>query len=160
TAKDSRAGNPTTVTTYNTFLPLAGMIATVKTSIGSQLISEIDYTYNPSGAGGATAPQVTKVVRKRNDLNGAALPAIETDYTSFDAYNNPLTVVTTNQADGSTSTVTNTFTNDTTNWILGELTSTTVENVVGTSDITRHFNYTPDATTGYNTKTVLEQGNS
>jgi RHS repeat-associated protein len=160
TAKDSRAGNPTTLMSYNTTLPLAGMLAESKVTVGTQIISQTDYTYNAGGVGGSTAPTLSKVVHTRNDLNGTALPTIETDYTSYDAYNNPLTIVTTNQADGSTSTVTNTFTNDTTNWILGELTSTVVENVVGTSDITRHFNYTPDPTTGYNAKTVLEQGSS
>jgi RHS repeat-associated protein len=160
TAKDSRTGNPTTVKAYKTSLPLAGLLGSTKVSVGTQLISEVDYTYNTGGVGGSSTPTLAKVVYTRNDLSGAALPTIETDYNSYDAYNNPLTIVTTNQADGSTSTVTNTFTNDTTNWILGELTSTVVENVVGTSDITRHFNYTPDPTTGYNTKTALEHGST
>ncbi|MBV9991179.1 MAG: VCBS repeat-containing protein [Alphaproteobacteria bacterium] len=161
TSVDSRAGNPTTTSSFITTGPLQGFMKSRQVAIGSVVVYRADYTTNYNVLLGANNVQIAEILVTRRDLNGTSLPTIKTDFPSYDSYGNPLTITTTNLSDSSTSTTTNTYTNDdSSNWILGQLKSTTVENVVGSSDITRHFNYTPDAATGYNTKTVLEQGNT
>jgi RHS repeat-associated protein len=78
-----------------------------------------------------------------NDLNVAAYPSVTTTHT-FDCDSNPTntcygdetqTVLT--RSDGSSATTNNTYTEDATDWLLGRVTSSSVDSIVGSSNITR-----------------------
>jgi hypothetical protein len=58
------------------------------------------------------------------DLNGAVMPTVTTTY-QHDAHGNPSQIVVF-ASDGHSKTTTNTYANDTTNWLLGRLTGATV----------------------------------
>jgi hypothetical protein len=69
-----------------------------------------------------------------NELNGAFVTKVRTSYT-YDGYGNPTNVTAThltaaNAASGFSKTTVNNYTNDTTNWLLGRLTSSTVTSVI------------------------------
>jgi hypothetical protein len=74
-------------------------------------------------------PFPTSSIESGNDLNGAALPTVTTT-TSFDSFGNAQSI--TVSSPGFSKTTTNTYTNDTTNWLLGRLTKSVV---ASTSDI-------------------------
>jgi hypothetical protein len=59
-----------------------------------------------------------------SDLDGSVLPTVTTT-NQYDAYGNPTQVVV-STSDGFTKTTTNTYSNDTVNWILGRLTGAAV----------------------------------
>ncbi|HTQ13889.1 MAG TPA: FG-GAP-like repeat-containing protein, partial [Rhizomicrobium sp.] len=137
---DSHLGTVLT-SSYHTDIPYIGLPSSQSVKLGTQSLMELDYTYSSvSTGGGANALQLTETVLTRHDVTATAYPTVTTDYT-YDSYNNPLTV-TTSVSDGSSDTVTNTYNNDTTNWILGQLATRSDERVVGTSDITRHYSFT------------------
>ena len=70
-------------------------------------------------------PYVSQIVSVGNDLNGVAFPTM-TATTQLDSYGNA-TSLTSTTTDGFSKSTTNTYTNDTTNWILGRLTRTSVQ---------------------------------
>src|SRR6185312_1496007 len=97
-------------------------------------------------------------VSSGTDLDGtSAWPTITTNF-AYDTYGNPLTE-TVSRSDGSSSTTTNTFTNDSTNWILGQLMTKSVQSIVGSSNLTRHFSFGHDSTSGLLNQVVLEPSN-
>src|SRR4029077_5925455 len=67
---------------------------------------------------------LSQTVNSSFDLDGSALPTVATDY-QYDAYGNATQVVS-STSDGFSKTTTNTYTNDTTNWLLGRLTTASV----------------------------------
>jgi RHS repeat-associated protein len=77
-----------------------------------------------------------------NDLNGAAYPSVTTTHV-FDCDSTPTncfgdeTQTVVSRSDGSSATTNNTYTEDTTDWLLGRVTSSSVESIVGSSNITR-----------------------
>ncbi len=90
---------------------------------------------------------VSSSTTQSNDLNGAAYPSVTTTHT-FDCDSNPTntcygdetqTVLT--RSDGSSAATNNTYTEDATDWLLGRVTSSSVDSIVlipgGTSNITR-----------------------
>ncbi|MBV9990521.1 MAG: VCBS repeat-containing protein [Alphaproteobacteria bacterium] len=155
---DSRTGNLTTTTTYRTDIPFTGKPSEVDVSSGTQALTQTEIVYGDIYSG-VYALQLVHTSTTRYDLNGATLPAIRYDY-GYDTSNNMngylLRINLVNYSD-----VDYTFTNDTTNWVLGQLTQTTVHNTVGTSDITRTFTYTPDTSpTGLTTNAYAEQADT
>jgi hypothetical protein len=62
---------------------------------------------------------LTQSISSGADLNGVALPSTTTTY-QYDAYNNATQIAETT-SDGFGKTITNTYSNDTTNWLLGRL---------------------------------------
>jgi hypothetical protein len=123
-------------TTYRQDFPFTGLVASQSRVLGAQTLSQASNTYefkNTSGGTTLSTPSLTsapyraslsQAVVARNDLNGAALPTVTSTY-QYDAYGNA-TEVSVSAADGFSKTTTNTYSNDTTNWLLGRLTNATV----------------------------------
>ncbi len=158
TATDAQTGL-VTKTIFHTDLPLTGIVASQTVTSGAVTLRSLTDTYAISGGGtGSNIVTLTQTVLVQNDLDGTALPTVTTAYT-YDAYNNPLTVTQTITG-GGTQTTTNTFTNDTTDWILGQLTSTSIHSIVGSSNLTRAFSFAHDPASGLLTQQVVEPSNS
>jgi hypothetical protein len=123
-------------TTYRQDFPFIGLVASQTRVQGAQELAQTSNTYEFKNAGGGSSlstPNLTNAPYRvtlsqaqaaRNDLNGAALPSVTSTY-QYDAYGNA-TAVTVSAADGFSKTTTNTYSNDTTNWLLGRLTNVTV----------------------------------
>ena len=142
-------------TTYRQDFPYIGLVASQTTTSGSVTLSSVTNTYAANNLGGTrNFVYLTQSVVTRNDLNGSAFPTVTTNYT-YDSYGNPLTVSQT-LPDGSSKTTTNTFNNDTTNWILGQIATTNIQSVVGASNLTRHFSFAHQSGSGLFTQEITE----
>jgi hypothetical protein len=120
---------------YQNF-PYIGLLAAKETSLGSQVLNLTLATHqfsNTSGAANVSTPSsssapyrvsVAQSVTSGSDLDGTALPSITSTF-QYDAYGNATQVAVTN-SDGHSKTTTNTYTNNSTNWLLGRLTASTV----------------------------------
>lgn len=150
-------------TNYSQTFPYIGL-ATSQTKVdGSVTLSSITNTLVQNSSCGATPAGtgvvvacLSQTVAISNDLNGAALPTVTTNYT-YDNYENPLTV-NVSVSDGSYKNTTNTFSNDTTRWILGRMLTTSVASHVGSSTMTRNSSFSYDTNTGLLTQEVIEPG--
>jgi hypothetical protein len=98
------------------------------------VISQVDNTWTTTdltvaaGSGGKYHKvELTQSVSQNFDLNGASLPAVTTT-TGYDGYGNPQSIVS-STGDGYSKTTTNTYQNNTTDWLLGRLTRSTVQSV-------------------------------
>ncbi|MBU6297683.1 MAG: VCBS repeat-containing protein, partial [Alphaproteobacteria bacterium] len=145
--------NVVTTTAYRTDYPYMGMIASQTVTHGSVTLQSIANTYSSTTVGGVLVTTSQTVVSS-NDLDGTALPTVTTNYT-YDSYGNALTI-SRSVSDGSSQTTTNTYTNDTTNWILGQITSSNVQSIVGSSNLTRHLSFVHDASSGLITQETVE----
>jgi RHS repeat-associated protein len=161
TATNSRTGLVTT-TTYRTDLPFAGLMSaqTTTNGAGGQTVGSVSDSYTNVARGQANGVRRTAHSVSTTDLDGAAIFSLSTQYLDFDGYSNPLWVRQT-WADSSRRETHNTFNNETLGpWILGQITASTVEGILGTSDITRTFSFTPDAATGFTTARIAEPSSS
>ena len=142
-------------TTYRQDFPYIGLVASQTTTSGSVTLSSVTNTYAANNLGATrNFVYLTQSVVTRNDLDGSVFPTITTSYT-YDTYGNALTI---GQAlpDGSSRTVTNTYTNDTTDWILGQLVSANVQSIVGSSNLTRHYSFAHQSGSGLLTQAIVE----
>jgi hypothetical protein len=108
--------------------PFIMQVASDTKTLGSTTLSATTNTYGsislaPSGST-HTQVRLANTQTSGNDLDGSPLPTMTSAFT-YDPYNNALTIAV-SVSDGSTKTTNNTFTNDTTNWFLGRLTSSSV----------------------------------
>jgi len=112
-------------TTYRQDYPYLYLVASDAQTLGAGTLSTTTNTYGSTSLGG-TRYQVfqTQSEASKNDLDGTALPSATTTY-QYDAYNNATQVVV-SASDGYSKTTNNTYTNDTTNWLLGRLTASSV----------------------------------
>jgi hypothetical protein len=121
-------------TEYRQDWPYIGLPSLVKrTQSSGTLLSEAANTYsciNPAtgaacvvAAGTRYFPFLSQSVETGNDLNGAALPTVTTS-SAYDSFGNATSISV--SADSHNKTTTNTFSNDTANWLLGRLKSSTV----------------------------------
>ncbi|MGJ5181786.1 SpvB/TcaC N-terminal domain-containing protein, partial [Bradyrhizobium oligotrophicum] len=127
-------------TNYRQDYPFIGLVASETQVLGSQTLSETLNSYlfsNAAGSPAVSAPAVSAApytvsvqqsVATGHDLDGSTIQAVTTGY-QFDAFGNP-TQVTSSSWDGFIKTTTNTYINDTTNWLLGRLTAATVTSQV------------------------------
>jgi RHS repeat-associated protein len=157
----------TETTNYRMDFPFTGQVAS-RTRVWTQstgnppvTLSSVANTYqtDPTCTGGvATVPPYTvelcTSVAQGADVTGTALPTAMTSYT-YDAYGNILTASVL-VSDGSNGLTTSTYTNDTTNWLLGRMTASNVRSVVGSSNLTRHLSYTYDPASGLVTAQIAE----
>ena len=142
-------------TNYRTDFPYTGLIASQTRTLSGVTLSSSVNTYTASGS----APYVVALqqnVWSGNDVGPYALPTTTTTYT-YDAYGNALTI-TANVSDGSSKTITNTFCNNTTGWMLGRLATTAVNRIVGSSNITHSTSYVYDGTCGALIRQTAEPG--
>jgi len=125
-------------------------------------LNSITNTYTATNLGGTSNfVGLSESVVSGHDLNNAALPTTTTDY-AYDSYGNALTVNVTvfdpNASATSYKYTTSTYNNDTANWFLGRLATTSVRSIVGASDLTRNSLFCYDSGTGLLTKEVVEPG--
>jgi RHS repeat-associated protein len=148
--------------------PKAGLITSQTkvcpaTTCGSSVtLNSGTNTYTVTNLGGTSnTVELGRSVVASNDLNGIAMPTTTTDYT-YDSFGNALTVNVAVYDSGTSTTshkyTTNTYNNDTTNWYLGRLATTSVESIVGSSDLTRYSSFCYDSSTGLLTREVIEPG--
>ncbi|HEY8949303.1 MAG TPA: FG-GAP-like repeat-containing protein [Rhizomicrobium sp.] len=136
-------------------LAKVGLVATQTVKSGSTTLRSITNSYNAAAeTGGSYAVTLTETDVAQTDLSGTAFPSVDTTYT-YDAYGNPLTV-SRSVSDGSSQSTTNTYTNDTTNWILGQILTSNTHSIVGSSNLTRHLSFSHDAATGLITQQIVE----
>jgi RHS repeat-associated protein len=159
---NSQSGIVTT-TNYHTDFPYYRRVSSQTRTLSGVTLGSVVNTWSSTtiaGLGGTHYyfVSLSPSVVSGHDLNGATLPTTTSSYT-YDAYGNPLTV-TVSVSDGSSSTTTNTFNNDTTNWLLGQLLTKSVQNIVGSSNLTRHFSYGHDSGSGLLNQVILEPSNS
>jgi hypothetical protein len=109
----------------------------VKTTQGSggmlsQVSNALSCTNPATGAACTVAvgnryfPFVSQSVQSGNDLNAATLPTVTTTTQYGDNFGNATSVVV-STGDGYSKSTTNVYSNDTTNWLLGRLKSSTVQ---------------------------------
>lgn len=149
-------------TNYCTLFPLTGLVASQTKVHASVTLSSVANRYNGTTGCGASATSGVNVVNltrsdvSGRDLNNAVLPSTETTYT-YDSYGNELTI-NVSVSDGSSKSTTNTYWNDTTNWFLGRMLTTSVRKIVGSSDLTRNSSFCYDAGSGLLIREVIEPG--
>lgn len=164
-ATDAQTGVVTTWT-YDTGATTASLVGLLdsqvsKSSTGT-VLRDSENTWQSTTNTGADSTNYYDVtlqqnVTSGNDLSGTAFPSTTVAYT-YDAYDNPHIVTTTikvGSTTSSTETVTNNYTNDAPNWLLAQLTDTTRNRVVGSSNLTRAATFTHDSTTGLITQQVV-----
>jgi hypothetical protein len=123
-------------TEYRQDWPYVGLPSLVRrTQRSGALLSQVSSSFGclAPGSGGTCAvapgnryfPFVSQSIETGADLNGAALPALTTT-TQYDAFGNPASI-TVSTPDGHGKTTTNTYMNDTVNWLPGRLLRGTVQ---------------------------------
>ncbi len=153
--------NIITTTNYSSTIPYVGMITSqTRTHSGTTLSSVTNTLENVALGSGRYFVGVHQSVVSGNDLNGAALPTTTTT-TTYDCDGSPpcygnATQIAASVSDGSSRTATNTFNNDTTNWFIAELTSSTAQSIVGSSNLTRVSCFQYDSSSGLVTREVIE----
>ncbi|MCX7110500.1 MAG: FG-GAP-like repeat-containing protein [Proteobacteria bacterium] len=167
-ANDPQTGI-TTTTTYSQNYPYQGLPQTVekRTSTG-QLLNQAQNTWQniALGSGSYHRSDLVQTLEQSWDLNGAAMPRSQTN-TTYDTYGNA-TQIRAATDDGYTTagpvspfgnvkTTTNTYTNDTTNWLLGRLTRATVTSALPTgATATRTSGFAYEAGSGLLKQEIIE----
>jgi hypothetical protein len=127
-------------TNYLQWFPVIGQVTSLYKYNSSVTLNETDNTYvfyylnngnavydvvsTPSSTSAPYTLVLRQSVAQSHDLDGSALPTLTTTYT-YDFFSNATQIVA-STSDGFSKTIGNTYTNDTTNWFLGRLTSTNV----------------------------------
>ena len=113
------------LTTSRQDYPFTGLVASREKRHGTQLLNRSSNSYDSTNLGGTRRyPFLTASLEESWELTGAALPAVTTSY-AYDTYGNA-TQVSVSTGDGHSKTTTNTYSNDSTNWLLGRLTRSEV----------------------------------
>jgi hypothetical protein len=112
-------------TTYRQDYPFIGLVASDAKTLNALTLSTTSNSYTATDLGG-TRKQVSlgQSQAASRDATGEALPSVSSSY-QYDAYGNA-TQITVASSDGYAKTTTNTYTNDTANWLLGRLATATV----------------------------------
>jgi len=141
-------------TTYKVDFPYVGLPISDSVKANGMTISNVAYTWNSQNGANANTHFVypQEMVSTGAELNGTALPTVDMTTIQLDGFGNiqkTKKTITYPSADTFTSTTTNTYQQNTNPWIVNELTSSTVENTLGTSsDMTRTTTYSPEQGTG------------
>jgi RHS repeat-associated protein len=154
--------NITSSTWYSQTSPFEGLPyrSEVRLSNGTLISKKEDIWSSITTFPGVVFPYASQNVESRYELNGSLTSTVTTTHT-FDAYGNQTQVETT-RSDGSSETTVSTYDNDTTNWLLGQLKTSTVTKVgSGTPTppaLTKRvaFNYLPN--TGLLSSELIEPG--
>ncbi len=147
--------NVVETTTFRQDFPYLGLVASqTKTRSAVTLNSKTNSFASSNPGVGRYLVTLSQTVEVSNDLNGAALPTITTAY-QYDAFANPTQVGVT-MPDGSSKVTNSTYSNDTTNWLLGRLLTANQTNTIGGNSVTRQTSYAYNATSGLLTQEVVE----
>ncbi|MDD4617066.1 MAG: FG-GAP-like repeat-containing protein [Alphaproteobacteria bacterium] len=125
--KDEQTGVIQT-TNFLQAYPYTGLISSQTKALGSLTLNNTANTYTLGTLPwtGTKFPVLTKKVISSKDLDGTALPTTTTTY-EYDSYGNTTKIVN-STPEGSSQTTTSTYSNDSTNWFLGRLTSSSATN--------------------------------
>ena len=159
----------TTTTSYSQNYPYQGLPqSVVKQAANGQILNSAQNTWQTTSLGGGSyhRSDVVQTNEQSWDLNGTAMPRTQTS-TSYDAYGNATQIkVATDDgynstgpvsAYGNVKTTTNTYSNDTTNWLLGRLTRATVTSTLPTGlSATRTSAFAYDPSSGLLTQEIIE----
>jgi RHS repeat-associated protein len=159
--KDHESGI-TTTTWFSQVSPFEGLPYKneVRLSNGTLISSKDDTWSSINTATGVVFPYANQNVEKSYEINGTLTSTITTNHT-FDSFGNQTQLAIT-RSDGSSETTINTFDNDTTNWLIGQLKTATVTKIGSGTPVppalTKHvaFNYLP--TTGLLQSETIEPG--
>ncbi len=176
-ATDVQTGNVTT-TTYERDYRYSGFVKENKIAIANgALMEKTTYTWASTETVVANQPNIifpylasstTERYEVNDGVNNSPL-IVEVVNNTFDSYGNPTQVVstTTGYPDGGgtetfETTTTNSFVNNTTDWLLGQRTSSTVAKSRdnGATSVTRSMSWAYDSTTGRVTQEVIEPGDA
>jgi hypothetical protein len=163
TKTDSQTGIVQTMG-YCYWFPLLGLVQNETVKSGSVTLKSVTQSYYETNIGGSGAGQKNYFVAPNQnwtsgaDLDNTPWPSSNSTIT-YDSYGN-VHINQVNVSDGSSQTTTNTYDYDTGDWIVNELATSQTENVVGSSDVTRHFSFTPDPHSGQVTLANIEPGNT
>ena len=163
----------TTTTSYSQNYPYQGLPqSVVKQAANGQILNSAQNTWQTTSLGGGSyhRSDVVQTNEQSWDLNGTAMPRTQTS-TSYDAYGNATQIkVATDDgynstgpvsAYGNVKTTTNTYSNDTTNWLLGRLTRATVTSTLPTGlSATRTSAFAYDPASGLLTQEIIEPDNA
>ena len=157
---DPQAGIKTTAT-FRQDYPYQGMpLTSVKQTDTGVVLNQATNTYKDTLLNAAAGPVyhqslLTLSIDTSYELNGSLLTTVTTN-TQYDAYGNPTQIVV-STGDGYSKTTNNTYTNDTTNWLLGRLTLATVTSATPSAgSFTRTSSFAYNAVNGLLTQEVIE----
>ncbi len=173
----SVADKETSITTTATYLqayPYTGLVASQTTTYTPSggtavMLNDTQNTYSATSLGGSRYfPYLKQSVTASKDLDGTALPSVRTTntYDPTDLFGNVQQVMVETgtgagaqfAADGYSKTTTNTYTNDTSKWLLGRLTRAVVESKFpgDATGAKRTSSFAYDGTTGLLIQEVVE----
>jgi RHS repeat-associated protein len=142
--------------TYRQDYPYLSLVASQTTTLNGATLKSTTSTYGSTSLGG-TRYQVfpTQIVVSSSDLDGSTVPTVTTTY-QYDGFGNA-TQITVTTSDGYIKTTTNTYTNDTVNWLLGRLTNASVTSQTPSlASATRTSSFAYDPASGLLTQEVIE----
>lgn len=154
---------------YRTDFPYIGALSSQSKTLGTTTLGFITNTFNVSTTPCVSGSPATNFVYLQHtvsndtsagvtDLDGTSTwPTINVDYT-YDACGDVTQRVLT-RSDGSSVTTTNTYTNDTANYRLNQLTETVTNSILGASNLTRTVDYVHNSA-GQITQQLIEPGNT
>ncbi|PZN81555.1 MAG: hypothetical protein DM484_08290, partial [Candidatus Methylumidiphilus alinenensis] len=162
----------TTTTSYSQNYPYQGLPQTVvKQAANGQILNSAQNTWQMTSLGGGAYHRSGLIQTNEQswDLNGAAMPRTQTN-TSYDGYGNATQIIVKTDDGyastgpvspfGNVKTTTNTYSNDTTNWLLGRLTRATVTSTLPTgTTATRTSAFAYDPASGLLTQEIIEPDN-
>jgi hypothetical protein len=113
-------------TSYRQDFPFVGLLESETKKLGTATLGSTSHTYAATALGGTRKRvSLTQSVANSADLNGSALPTVNSKY-EYDTFGNATKIVVWT-SDGFVKTTTNTYSNDTAKWLLGRLTRATVQ---------------------------------
>lgn len=149
----------TGIVTHNEYrqdYPYTGLPTLSTKKINGTLLNQAQNAYTAVALGGTRyAVQLTQSVESSYELNGSLVTTVTTT-NQYDSFGNPTQIVV-STGDGYSKTTANTYTNDSTNWLLGRLTLASVTSATpAAGTLTRTSSFAYHATNGLLTQEVIE----
>jgi hypothetical protein len=130
TVKDLQT-NLVQTTDYRQDFPYLGLVASETKKLGAVTLNATAHAYGATPLGGTRFQAfLVQSQAQSADLNGSVLPTVTSAY-KYDIHGNATEIVV-SSTDGHAKTTVNTYTNDTTKWLLGRLTRATVTSLITT----------------------------
>ena len=116
-------------TTYRQDFPFTSIVASETKTLGGQTLNQTTNHHHWSWLGaGHLQVRLAQTQSSSADLNGTAMPTVTSSY-QYDGFGNA-TKIEVSATDGHAKTTSNSYSNDTSNWVLGRLTGATVTSLV------------------------------
>jgi hypothetical protein len=116
-------------THYRVDFPFVGLVASESKTLGAATLNSTVHSYGTTPLGGTRYQTfLTQSQAASTDLDGSPLPTVTSTY-QYDTYGNATQIIV-SATDGHAKTTTNSYTNDTTKWLLGRLARASVASTV------------------------------